>query len=210
MKYGDVATIDDKKVFLGTVRIKDLWKYRKYRKVRWWLGTDAFTLYMFPPGKSYLKVLLHRIKVILVNKYFEENWFVSQRLINELPDYYKSILNCVSVKVHEAEYIKRIKKPFVVGYYMPELTEFNSWVYGVDIIAALYVFFKYSELDIVFLRYDGKADMSAFLSLIDVYIRPSRHDGMPRLILLCEMHDIPYCWNTDFDLLVKFIKEHRK
>lgn len=211
MKYGDVATIDGKKVFLGTVRFKDIWRYRKFHKVRWWMGTDVLTLTMYPPGKSKIKVFLHRIKTMFVNKCFEENWFVSQRLINELPLCAKENFHNISVRVHEPEYskVKVIEKPFVVGYYMPEMTEFNSWVYGADTIAALYKYFQYSNLDVIFLRYDGKGDISSFLSLIDIYIRPSRHDGMPRLILLCEHYDIPYRWENNFEKLVEFIKRMR-
>jgi len=55
MKYGDVVldyTNKNQAVFLGTVRLKDIWKYRKRDKVRWWLGTDVLTLWMYPKGKS--------------------------------------------------------------------------------------------------------------------------------------------------------------
>jgi len=77
MKYGDVVldyTNKNQAVFLGTVRLKDIWKYRKRDKVRWWLGTDVLTLWMYPEGKS--------------------RWIRKQALKMEVPKDYADCRNC--------------------------------------------------------------------------------------------------------------------
>ena len=204
MKYGDVVldyTNKNQAVFLGTVRLKDIWKYRKRDKVRWWLGTDVLTLWMYPEGKSRFRVKLHRIKTKLVNRFFKENWFVSEKLMKEVPFQYR--LRKCKVRVHPCDVVLKKENPLVVGCYMPEETVYNKWVYGYDTIEYLKRFFK--DSNVVFLRYDGKDDVTHFLSLIDCYIRPSRHDGMPRLILLCQLNNIDFYWGDSYSENIDFI-----
>lgn len=205
-RYGDVVESHSKEemLFVGSIPILKVLKYcRTHRIIKWWMGTDVLTLNIFPPGKSVFKVLLHRLKMTLLEPFISKHLFVSERLMNRSRTKKEQ-----EVVVHQAKHIEKDKKPFVVGYYLPEETEFNNWIYGKDIIERLVYLFE--KENILFLKYDGKYDIKVFLSEIDVYIRPSRSDGMPRLILLCEQNNIPYCWNNDLNELIYFIRLKKK
>lgn len=204
-KYGDVVVTEDCAIFLGSFKVKNLIKFRNKKIIRWWVGTDALTMWFFPPGKSKIKILIHRIKSYLLNPLIYEHWFVSERLRNEILTKTNLNIKRSMIVVHEASDIVKLENPFVVGYYMPEETVYNKWVYGYTIIRSVKLYFR--KDNIVFLRYNGKDDIRVFLSLIDVYIRPSNHDGTPRLNLLCEKNNIPYTTNQDFDYLINWIKE---
>ena len=51
--------------------------------------------------------------------------------------------------------------------------------------------------DIVFLEMNSRT-IPAVLSLIDVYVRPSRHDGEPRLVVACKRNGIPVYYDPNF------------
>ena len=65
-----------------------------------------------------------------------------------------------------------------------------EWLYGLDIIDALS-----KEFDIEIL--DGSSDMEEVYKRADVYIRPTRHDGMSIMILECVSRGIPYIWSYE-------------
>lgn len=202
-KYGDVLLKDGKAIFLGSTKLKNIWKYRKYRLVRWWLGTDVLTLWMKPPGFSRIRVVLHRVKAYLLNFLFEENWFVTEKLMNEVPVFLK--LKNKKVEIHFCEDVKLKKNPLIVGYYMPDRkNKYNWWVYGGGTIEELKEYTK--NQNIVFINYDGSYRVEDFLSVIDCYIRPSRHDGLPRILLLCQNHGIPFCYANNWQKMIDFIE----
>jgi len=71
---------------------------------------------------------------------------------------------------------------------------FKRWLYGMDIIEQLIKQFpKYNWIEL-----DGTMDMMKIYPILDAYIRPTRHDGMPRIILECQQLNIPYWWDEDF------------
>lgn len=209
--YGDVLFKNGRVIFLGSFPLFKVLYYKfidrdKRKIVRWWMGTDVLTLWCFPTGKSKIKVLLHRIKTLLLNRFVSENWFVSEGLEKEVLSLTWLKINNPKVVVHQCNPIKKKKYFVVIGYYMPEMSTFNEWVYGFDMIVKLMNTFRND----IFLRYDGKGDIQDFLSLIDLYVRPARHDGTPRLNLLCDYNKIPYSTSRDFKELTNFIQQAKE
>lgn len=208
-KYGDIVKsfTNQSILFVGSIPLLKVLKYyRTHKIIKWWMGTDILTMYMVPPGKSSLAVYLHRLKMKLLEPIIDYHFFVSEKLMSEAK-FIKNNDKCV-VFVHQAKSIKKDGKPFVVGYYLPESSVFNDWVYGEDMINDLIRIF--SSQNILFLCYDGKSNIKIFLNIIDVYIRPSEHDGTPRLILLCQQNNIPYCWSNNIVELIRFISNRQK
>jgi hypothetical protein len=192
-KYGDVIKKENYTLFVGSMPLKKvlLAILGKEKITKWWLGTDALTMSEFPKGKKPLKIILHRIKMKLLDPFIYQHWLVSMRLLVYLRG--RVNLSNFTIKVHDCYHMKKSKKPLIVGYYSPPFSKFNEWVYGIDIIE----YFKrhFSKDNIVFLPYNGKTNIQPFLNAIDIYIRPSRSDGYPRLILLCQENKIPYMWS---------------
>lgn len=203
--YGDIVIKDDKAIFLGSFKTFKVLKYWLSGKkiIRWWMGTDVWTMWCVPVGKNPVKVTIHRIKSHLFNYLVSENWFVSENLMNEIENLTNLKVVKPQVVIHPCNFIEKKKNFLVIGYYMPKMTKFNVWTYGLDVIQII----EKARKNDVFLRYDGKTPVQDFLSLIDLYIRPSRHDGTPRLNLLCELNSIPYCTSRDQREILDFIEK---
>lgn len=209
-KYGDIVINYKRNIalFVGSIPFLEVIKYYRqgYTIVKWWLGTDLLTMNKFPKGKSVIKILLHRIKMKIISKYIRCHWFVSERLFREA----NFDFNDYMIVPHQAENVIKRNKPLFVGYYLPD-GKYNDWVYGGDYIKKLISKFPATD-NIIFIRNKGGNVAQLFLNTIDIYIRPSRHDGFPRLVLLCERNSIPYYWsedgNVDEEKLYSFVYEY--
>ena len=97
---------------------------------------------------------------------------------------------------HNEQYNKTPHETFNVLYYAPEQSnqKFYDWLYGLDLIRRLEK--QYSH-PIQFISVDGKDAMERIYPLIDMYIRPNRHDGFSRMIRECEIQEIPYYWSQE-------------
>jgi hypothetical protein len=189
-KYGDIVINLTEALFVGSIPISQVIKYKvffKKRIIKWWMGTDALEMRMTPPGKSRIKRLLHVIKMNLLELAIDEHWVVNECLKND----YKKLANA-KIVIHSPE-IKKAKKIFIVAYYFPQDTKFNRWKYGYDIVEQL----KEAFPNIIFLQLFRTIPESVW-KVIDCYIRPSRHDGTPRINLRCEIENIPYKYSSDF------------
>jgi hypothetical protein len=201
--YGD--NLKGGSIYTGTVAffgiIKD-W-IASVRTVRWWQGTDVLECVMYPPGKSKARVFLRRMGGLFLKRFVYNDWFVSERLKAALPKKYHSPNKnrkdgtewgeVWAVPGQKLNVTKLEHTTFNVLVYYPEKTKFNSWVYGLDIIDELIQ--RHPEVSWLFA--DTKLDMEKVYAITDLYLRPSRWDGMPRMILECQELGIPYYWTED-------------
>src|SRR3972149_111360 len=151
----------------------------------WWLGTDALTLKINPPGNWlwYLKLIFYRLKwSFLKNKF--EHWAVHKNLLLFL-DYFG--IKKVKIVTDSPMYPDVIKKiphySFNVLYYRPKPInlggwKYINWYYGYDIFLKVKEHFK--DTDIQFVEIDGSINLRFIYPIIDCYIRPNHFDGMPR------------------------------
>ena len=94
---------------------------------------------------------------------------------------------------------------FNVLLYRPKWSKLREWMYGYDIMDAVKDSFK-DCADIKFVEVDGTANMDDIYPYIDAYIRPSRHDGDPRMVRECIMLGIPTNQSTEIPEIINFIK----
>ena len=170
-----------------------------------WMGTDSLKLVTYPSGKLIWKVrifaerLLWRLFEPLIDKHF----VVHPRLSKHLIDFGIS-KEKISVKVNMSQctyclnQCERIEHEGIyIAYYYPGdrgNRRFKQWVYGLDIIERVIPMFP----DIKFILLDGKQKMCSIYPTLDAYIRPTRHDGFPRIVIECLILDIPYYWDEEF------------
>ncbi len=201
-------------LYVGTIPTGSVMKDRLQGRlpVKWWLGTDALTMWFKPPGKRLTLVILHRIKMLLLEPFIYRHWFTGPRLIASLQRWRFFNEKKALIVLHPSKLHKSLKKSahkgFNVFYYHPKNSgEFERWVYGIDIIEQLQ-----ERVDGVrWIRVDGSQDMREIYPIVDMYIRPSRHDGQPRINIECEINKIPVFYSADGnpDVLL-FEKEIRR
>lgn len=174
------------------------------RLIAWWIGTDAYTLVNDPPSASKLwhwKLKLYRLKWKFLKRYFT-HWAVHENLTI----YLKRFGIDAEVRVWPADYPKRIeKKPhegFNILYYRPAKYAnlggwtYLNWYYGHEIFLSVKKYFKNFQ-DINFIIADGTADdIDDLYAISDIYIRPNRWDGHPRMTQECEIKEIPFYWES--------------
>lgn len=202
MKHGENIRKEGKSIYFGTVPtfkiIKDV--VRGISVVKWWVGTDALIMRLYPPGMKKRHVLLHRIKMRLLGPLISEHWVVSESLLRSLP---KLSAKIVPMLYKPTVYKKIPHAGCNVLVYQPGRNDYEKWVYGWDITQDLIRRWPQLSWHIV----DGKADMSKVYPRIDLYIRPTRHDGDPRMVREAVINNIPYYWSQDGDPNVKEISQ---
>lgn len=164
-------------------------------------------LVCFPPGRGKFSVLRHRLIAHLFNFLVDEHWFVSKSLQIELATKLK--IKNWQIRINPGRTGKverRAHKGFNVLYYDPKDNAYARWVYGIDIIEALQ-----KELTAVnWIRFDSTFRLKESLEVTDVYLRPSRHDGWPRIVDTCRKSSIPVIYSDAFDLTVEKCKKEIK
>lgn len=175
-----------------------------------WMGTDVLKLTTYPPGKFTwrFRIFAERLLWKILEPLIDRHFIVHPRLSKCLIDFGISERK-ISVKIDKGicNYCLKpcTKKPhtgFNVAYYYPGdggNVKYKRWVYGMDIIDELIK--KYPNLNWIHL--DGNKDMCEIYPVLDAYIRPSKHDGFPRIVLECVYHNIPYYWDEKFNSTVK-------
>ena len=172
-----------------------------------WLGTDALILVENPPTSSilwYFKIIVIRWKWKIYHRIFDEHWIVHERLRQHLLDFgidNSKIKVVIDPPIFPDKYPKKPHGGFVIMYYHPTPAclggeTYIRWKYGIDYIERTIEHFKDME-SINFWKIDGKQDMSKVYPFIDFMLRPSHHDGMPRMNLECDNNNIPYYYNED-------------
>jgi hypothetical protein len=202
--YGDAVVVEDQRrgrelmIFVGTIPFLKVIRVRMQGKlpVKWWMGTDALTMWMTPPGKTWLMTVSHRLKMRILDFAIFQHWVVHPRLIADLQKGGIS-LGKIAVALHPPKYHQRMqRKPhagFNILYYYPDDNEYTRWVYGIDVVDEI----KRRLNDVNWMRVTGRQDMNEIFPLVDLYIRPSRHDGAPRILLECEINHIPVLYSAD-------------
>ena len=189
------------------------------KKICWWIGTDSLILTQYPPGLILwkIKIFFYRIKWFFLHRLFDEHWIVSDRLRKELTDF--GIDNRkISVHIDPPKKHIRVEKKwhegFNVLYYLPHTSiagmGYIRWVYGADVVRDVVFRFIHNP-NIHFIQVSGSSDMELMYPYIDCYIRPSRHDGCPRMVIECRQNNIPYYYsesgNPNVDDIVKLIND---
>lgn len=172
----------------------------------WW-GTDALTLVENPPTSSilwHLKLIVYRWKWKIYHRIFDEHWVVHERLRKHLLDF--GIDNAkirveITPPLYPDKYQKKLHVGFVIMYYHPAPAclggeTYIRWKYGIDYIEqAIEHFFNMKSIR--FMKTDGSQDMAKIYAITDFMLRPSHHDGMPRMNLECDNNNIPYYYSED-------------
>ena len=164
-----------------------------------WTGTDVLYQLQYPPYIRFrfkVKIFFERIITRLIQPFLEGNSAVSENLKEELEGLgYKKITVSQIPAVYNKKYPKVKHEGYNVLYYIPKgkkNQKFIEWLYGWDLMLG------YKTLNpthnIIEVNGDSSVDMSKIYPIIDLYYRPTRHDGMPRMILECKIQEIPYIW----------------
>jgi len=164
-----------------------------------WVGTDALMLTERPPANRiwYLKQILYRLKWKFAHKRYDIHYIVHERLRKNLVEFGmdpSKIIVKIDPPIYKRKFRKKKHEGFNILYYHPKPVDVSGekyirWKYGIDIIEKLNGF--------NLIRIDGSQDLSKIYPIIDFYLRPSRHDGLPRIILECEINKIPYYYSEN-------------
>ena len=177
------------------------------KKLLHWWGTDALTLVENPPTDTvlwWIKLIFYRWKWKILHRFFDRHLIVHERLRQHLLDF--GIKNDkISVQIapplYPDKYPKKLHNGFVIMYYHPLPAclggeTYIRWKYGIDFIEQAKSA-MFGLRDIHFLKIDGTKDMSKIYPVVDYMLRPSRHDGQPRMNLECDNNNIPYYYSAD-------------
>ena len=183
-----------------------------------WVGTDVLLMNKFPKGmrlRFKVATLIFRILVKILDKFFiQRNWVVADHLANELklnhPKMKIELPRMHPDKYYIRTYKKKEHKGFNILYYHPKgknNPEFIEWLYGIDIIKQLK---EYYDDKVNWIRADGSLEMDKVYPIVDFYLRPNRHDGLPFMVKECEMNNIPYYWsrqNPNIEEIEEFLND---
>ena len=177
--------------------------------IRWWMGTDVLKTFHNPYKKTslqYYTLYANRLFNWVSKPFITEHWVVHESL---KPYLEKKGITVSKVVIDPPQKFVDFKKTEHDGinilYYHPRSKNqyYTDWVYCFDIIKELIK--KFPEYN--FIEVSGKQDMSVMYQWIDLYIRPSRWDGTPRMILECIQLDIPYYWDETFKPTIEKVSE---
>lgn len=193
--------------------------------IKWWCGTDALKLVMYPPGKKiwYIRIFLERILWRIIHRFFN-HWAKSKQIQKALIKFGVNPKKIKLMKNFKKDYHLNLKKKkhrrFNILFYWSKSKrrnhKYKKWYYGYD----LFVEFreKVRMLNYPYINFmvvKGNHNMKGIYPVIDLYIRFNRWDGDPRMIIECESLKIEYYYNTDFkpnieEALIKFKEIYEK
>jgi len=172
------------------------------KKIAWWCGTDALKLIKFPPSNLIWKVriVLHRIFWRIFHRFFE-HWGKSGLIISALREFGIERARLISNKDYLPDKVEKNLDPdyFFLLFYRPRSKSnqrYKDWVCGWDLYNTLCT--QISKLDnVLCIVVEGNADMDSIYTKIDFYVRLNRWDGDPRMIIECEVNEIPYYYDRN-------------
>ena len=167
--------------------------------ISYYVGSQArWLVKTFPTDiKKIPYITFVKIRAWLLRPLIQEYWVDGEYLVGFIKEFKRGAkTRVVTDKVKYTKSIEKVKHDrFTVMYYYPKKRynkKYVYWVYGQDIIQKLIDTYP----DFNWVCVDGSADMGKIVPFVDVYIRPNRHDGSPRLIMECETWGIPYYHST--------------
>lgn len=173
-----------------------------------WQGTDSLFLVKFPKQLKWTKifyVMALRVFAKLTDIFAQEHYACGELVDNNIHKFgmRKKVIRFKDLLLYPAKIQKKQHEGFNVLYYFPKKdTCFNRWLYGYDIYLGLLI--ELIVPNIHFIVVDGTKDMNAIYPLVDVLIRPNRHDGHPRMIDECILNGIPYIYTKQNPTLEYF------
>lgn len=206
--YGEAVVLKDKKlvIYMGEIGFLHAlkMKLRGYKPIRFWVGSDCLLLHKFPPGRGKLSVILHRIKAFLLGYIIESNFMDGNGLLAEIGEVKWLRLKNLEMRLwcgKHGVYPKQAHEGTNIGYYHPSNSVFARWKYGISFIenaVAMKHQLRIDPEEINWIKLDGKQDMSQVYPILDLLVRPSRHDGTPRMLLEAELNEIPVLYDETF------------
>lgn len=163
-----------------------------------WPGTDSLMLidYSMRSRKKRVYWWIFRRVIRLLEFFADSHLCNAQNVADNLNQFgVRKPIEFIETPLKYTEKFDKIPhNTFNVLYYFPKGGDqkFLKWLYGYDIYEQLR-----EELPKVnFIVVDGSSDMRDVYPIIDLYIRPNRHDGNSRMVRECEIQNIPYCWSN--------------
>ena len=170
----------------------------KYRHglIKWWVGTDAFTLTTYPPGDRtwMVRIFFRRIIWRILWPFFE-HWAVNSGLADILIDFGipRSKIKTISYPCNYPKiFDKKRHNVYTVLFYLPKHEKnkkYKLWVYGYDILKQI----EQAVDNVNFIWLDGKTyDMSQVFPVADAYLKIVRQPGQEENLLgkECKMNGI--------------------
>lgn len=204
--YGKIVAVGKRAIYMGEISLLHALKMclKGYNVIRFWCGSDVLLLHKFPPGRGKLSVILHRIKAFLLGYIVESNFMDGNGLLAEIGEVKWLRLKNLEIKLwpgKHGKYPKQGHEGINIGYYQPNDSVFSRWKYGIDFLedaVAMQHQLKVDPATLNWIKLDGKQDMSQIYPILDLYVRPSRHDGWPRINAECEENGIPVIYDETF------------
>lgn len=171
--------------------------------IKWWIGTDALKLHMYPPGKFIwrFRIFGERLFWRTFHSWFDEHWVNTPKLIPYLTaiGISRRKIKHVEIPWRKKKYLKREHKGFKLLFYISKSFDGNQrykdWIYGKKIYDQLT---NRSMFHLTLI--DGSADMNEVFPIIDGYVKVMRHQGSDknRIAKQCEHNQIPVFY-TDYN-----------
>lgn len=162
-----------------------------------WTGTDALFLVKIPK-QTYLVDKYYALKLRLwgrlVDYFAKEHYACGEIVARDLKQFgmKKKIKLFVNPILYPIKIKKKTHEAFNILYYCyKKESRFNRWIYGYDIFEYLKSTIEKSYDNVNFIMVDGNSDMNEIYSITDLLIRPNRHDGEPRMVIECNLNEIP-------------------
>jgi len=176
-----------------------------------WTGTDSLLLRKFPKQMRFIEywyVIKIRLFARWADRKVQAHYYCGDLVKSNLRDF--GMKKPIEKFIDPVQYSRKLEKisheGFNILYYYPwNHTPFKDWIYGYDIYRDLKQRFEDTHKDINFIYVFGSTNMRDIFPMIDLYIRPNRHDGHPRLIDECIIQDIPYLHTFENPDLQHFI-----
>lgn len=179
--------------------------------IKWWTGTDALKLHMYPPGKFIwrFRIFGERLFWRTFHSWFDQHWVNTPKLIPYLTGIGipEEKIKHVEVPWEKKRYLKREQHEgfelFNVLFYVAKSHDGNQkykdWIYGRKIYNGLLARQYASPFRLIFA--DGSANMDEVFPFTDAYIKVMRHPGSDknRIAKQCEYNKIPVFY-TDYQL----------
>lgn len=180
--YLEELLTNHNKVAIGTMQPAFHWKFVYYKlkgfyTVKRYVGTDVWKI---------LNCWWYRLEARICNFFINEHCFVHKRLLREYRSVFPKSKTSTTISGYK---IWTYGKQFNILVYLPICKKRrgvdNDWLYGADIVQVLRL--KHPEWKWLIVNQTMSPEIISELFMrADVYFRPTRHDGAPRMVAFAE------------------------